>query len=126
MMRMILSGFLLLCSLSVQAADDVTIITVDSSRPDFVVGLPANPSTGYQWTITSYDKKIVKLTASQFIPPRTRLIGAGGKMTFTFVRIKGQPVPKATQMTFTYARSWDKKSGVLKRVRINFVTHGAH
>lgn len=125
MMKMIVSGFLLLCSLSVQA-DDVTIIAVDSSRPEFVVTLPANPTTGYQWTLTSYDKKNFKVTGSQFISPRTRLMGAGGKMTFTFVRHKSTIVPKSTQMTFTYARSWDKTRGSVKHVRVDFVNNVRH
>ena len=124
-MRAILGGFLLLCSLGAQA-DDNTVITVDSSSQQFVVTLPANPTTGYQWTVTSFDKKTFKMTASQFVSPRTRLIGAGGQMTYTFALIKGQSYPKSTQMSFTYARPWDPKSGTLKQVTVNFNKNAKH
>ncbi len=119
-MKAILAGCLLLCSLFAYADKAITM-TVDSSKQQFVVTLPSNPTTGYQWTVASYNKKIFKMTGSQFIAPRTRLMGAGGQMTFTFALNKGQSYPKSTQFHFTYARSWDKNSGTPTHVTVNFV-----
>ena len=124
-MKAILSGFLFFYSLFAHA-DNLTTMTVDSSNPKFVVTLPANPTTGYQWTVTNYDKKILMMTGSKFLAPRTRLMGAGGQMTFTFARVKGKSYPKSTQLSFTYARSWEPKSATLKKVTVNFIGHAAH
>ena len=124
-MKAILSGFLLVCSLFAHAGN-LTTMTVDSNRPTFVVTLPANPTTGYQWTVTNYDKKIFMMIGSKFLGSRTRLMGAGGQMTFTFARVKGKSYPKSTQLLFTYARSWEPKSATLKKVTVNFIGHAAN
>ncbi len=118
-MRANLGGMLLLCSSWGYAADTLTLY-VDSSSPQFVVTLPANPTTGYQWTVSTYDKTMLRLTSSHYIVPKTKLIGAGGEMTFTFALNKGKAYPKATTMSFTYARSWEPKSGTLKQVTVQF------
>ena len=110
---------MLLCSLGGYAADSL-ILTVDPSSPTFVVKLAANPTTGYQWSVATFDKKIFKMTGSHYAAPRTTLIGAGGEMIFTFALTKGQAYPKSTRMSFTYARPWQPKSESLKQVTINF------
>ena len=118
-MKILLSCLLLLCSLCGHANKPLAI-NVDSSKPKFVVTLPSNPTTGYQWVVTKYDQKRLTLVKSKYIAPQTKLIGAGGNMTFTFKRNKGVSYPKATQMKFAYKRSWDPKSETLKTVTINF------
>ena len=119
-MKALLGGMLLLCSLCVNAADAVTM-TVAPNSPQFVVTFAANPTTGYQWVVTTYDKKVLKLTKSIYIPPQTKLMGAGGQMTFTFAPIKGKAYPSSTQMTFTYDRPWEhNNSGAVKQVTVNF------
>ena len=124
-MKIILGSFLFFCSLYVNAANTVTAntvtMTVDSSTPQFVVTLPSNPTTGYQWTVTTYYKKTLQLTRSTYLPPQTKLMGAGGQMTFTFAPIKGKAYPSSTKMTFTYARPWEhNKTGMVKQVTVNF------
>ena len=119
-MKALLGGMLFFCSLCVNASNTVTM-TVAPSSPQFVVTLPANPTTGYQWVVTTYDKKALKLTKSIYMPPQTKLMGAGGQMTFTFAPIKGKAYPSSTQMTFTYARPWEhNKSGTVKQITVNF------
>ncbi len=119
-MRSIIGSFLLWFASWGYAADTL-VLTVDPSLPQFVVTLPANPTTGYQWTVKAYDKKILKIVSSHYIAPKTKLIGAGGQMTFTFALNKNQSYPQATQMSFTYARSWEPKSGTEKHVTIQFI-----
>ncbi len=118
-MKKILTGLLFLWALGVQASDTLTI-SVNKKTPQFMVTLPSNPTTGFQWTVTSYDKKILQLKSSHFVAPQTKLIGAGGQMTFTFAPIKGKSYPDTTKMTFSYARSWEANSGTLKQVVVNF------
>lgn len=121
-MKALIASLLLFCSLCGHAAETSTM-TVDPSSTQFVVTLPSNPTTGYQWTATTYDKKLFNMTGSQYLPPQKQLIGAGGNMTFTFALIKGKSYPKSTQMVFTYARAWDPKSGMVKTVTVNFGTN---
>jgi len=121
LMKTILGGLLLmLYSLCGYTADNKTM-SVDSSRSKFVVSLPSNPTTGYQWKLITYDKKLLKLIKSQYVPPQTKLIGAGGNMAFTFARVKGQSYPKSTYITLTYGRSWEPKNGTVTKMTINFV-----
>lgn len=119
-MKMILSGLLLLCSMFSYAIDSVSIM-IDPMHPQFVVSLPSNPTTGYQWIVKRYDKKRLILVTSHYLAPQTKRIGAGGTMTFTFGLKKGQSIPKTTLMVFTYARPWDSKSGSDKKIRLYFI-----
>lgn len=121
-MRVLLVSFILLGSLNVFAANSVTM-NVSAKTPTFIVTLPSNPTTGYQWTVTKYDQKLFNLAKRQYIAPQTKLIGAGGNMNFTFALKKGMSYPKSTKMAFTYGRSWDPKSGTLKKVTVNFVNN---
>lgn len=117
--KKILGSLLLLGSSWLQAADSLTI-NVNKNSPQFVVALPSNPTTGFQWTVKHYDRKLLQLKSSNYIAPKTKLIGAGGQMTFTFAPIKGKTYPASTKMSFAYARSWEAKQGALKHVTINF------
>ncbi len=118
-MRLILSCLLFLNSLATFSADTLTV-NVDAHRRQFVITLPANPTTGYQWTVKQYDKTLLQLTNSQYHAPDTNLIGAGGQMTFTFSRAKHVTYPKSTTLLFCYARGWESGSGMLKKVTVYF------
>ena len=118
-MRAILASVLILCSAWVNATDTLTI-NVDPAKPQFVVTLPANPTTGYQWKATTYDKKILRMMSRHYVARKTGLIGSGGKMVFTFALIKGKSYPEFTQMEFMYARPWEANAGTSKKVTVNF------
>ena len=118
-MKTILGSILLICSLLANAADTMTL-NLDGVSPEFTVLLPANPTTGYQWTVTKYDKTFLQLTDSHYLPPVSKRMGTGGQMQFTFTRIKGKLYPHNTKMSFTYARSWEPKSKTVKQVTICF------
>ncbi|KGP62862.1 hypothetical protein EP47_05185 [Legionella norrlandica] len=119
-MKILLGCFMLAFSVLAQAGDDVTM-KVSSKDPSFVVSLAANPTTGYQWSIVTFDENLLTLSNSVYEKPQTNLIGAGGKMLFIFNLNKGKTYPKQTKMTFKYARAWEPASGTTKKVIINFV-----
>lgn len=51
------------------------------------VTLKSNPTTGYHWEITSYDRKIIEPVGEPYYtadPGSEGMIGAGGTETFTF------------------------------------------
>lgn len=118
-MRFLPGFFLFIHSLAAFSADTL-IVNVDAHNRQFVITLPANPTTGFQWTVKHYDKAILQLTGSQYHPPKTNLIGAGGMMTFRFSKMKGVEYPKSTTMQFNYARSWGSGSGMMKEVTVYF------
>lgn len=113
---------LLMSLISLNAfANDSLSIDVKQNQPSFQVTLKANPTTGYKWSVVNYDKKLLTLSSSVYQAPKTMLIGAGGKMVFTFTLNKGQVYPAQTKMTFNYARPWEKGSGDVQSVVVNFV-----
>ena len=102
------------------AGDDLTI-NVNASQSSFVVQLAANPTTGYQWKVVKFDKNLLSLLSSHYQKPQTNLIGAGGKMFFTFTLNNGKSYPEKTNIVFKYARSWEPDSSTVKNVTVNFV-----
>lgn len=120
-MKNFLTAILLGMVMTVHAQDPISI-DVNKAKSSFVVTLDANPTTGYQWTVVDYDKELLQLTSSTYRRPDTKLIGAGGKMLYTFTLCKGKKYPDQTAITFLYARSWEKKeSGTLQKVIIHFM-----
>ncbi|AOW57460.1 TPA: protease inhibitor I42 family protein [Legionella pneumophila] len=118
-MKKLFSGLLMGFSALAYANNEV-VINVSSKNPSFVVSLAANPTTGYQWSVVEFDKNLLTLSNSIYEKPKSNLIGAGGKMLFTFNLNKGKTYPAQTKMVFKYARSWEPESGTIKNVTINF------
>ncbi|MBA2709844.1 MAG: protease inhibitor I42 family protein [Tatlockia sp.] len=119
-MKMFLSGFFLLFTFGANAADSVTM-NINPAQKQFLITLPANPTTGYQWSLVNYDQTLLKLKESRFLASKSQLIGAGGKMRFKFEIIKNDNLPSKTQLLFKYQRPWESKGGIGKKVNINFV-----
>lgn len=68
-------------------ANDNPTLNVNVSSPSFEVTLPANPTTGFQWSVVQYNKKLLTLSNSSYEQPKTKLMGAGGKCIL-FLRYK--------------------------------------
>ncbi|MDI1352009.1 MAG: protease inhibitor I42 family protein [bacterium] len=120
-MNYLLGIFILGFSLIANAnANDTLSINVEPKQKTFVVTLDANPTTGYQWSVVTFDKKLINLSASKFVRPQTNLIGAGGSMLFTF-KINDNAHLKTTSIVFKYARPWEHGKGIVKKVRVHFV-----
>lgn len=118
-MKIVCSLVMLFFSLIAQAADDTMTMTIPEQQKQFQITLPANPTTGFQWTIKEFDRQLLRLKKSEYNAPVAKRMGAGGKMVFTFEKIKDTH-PKQTEIVFQYARSWESKDGTLKRVTIDF------
>lgn len=120
-MKLIINICLLLLSFTVYANDDVSI-DVPKGQKSFNVTLAANATTGFEWSVVSYDKDLLQLTASHYQAPKTKLIGAGGQTVFAFNVNKGKIYPAQTVIEFKYARSWERQSAVShKKVIVRFV-----
>ncbi len=115
----LLTGALCLCSWLVHASGTMTI-HVSRSASSFVVKLPANSTTGYQWSVAQFDKTLLDLASQQYVVPNTRMMGVGGNALFTFKLRQGESYPKSTTMLFSYARSWEQSSAKVTKVTVQF------
>ncbi|WP_207386015.1 protease inhibitor I42 family protein [Legionella gresilensis] len=95
-------------------------INLKPTDTQFQVILPANPTTGYQWTLHNYDRSLLRLVSNQFNPPNSKLMGAGGQTVFTFEIIHGAVTPGVTSLVFSYARSWENQGGTSQTVTVRF------
>lgn len=119
MKRLVICLFLSFSALA--HANGYLTLNVNNQNPSFVITVPANPTTGFQWTVVHYNKNLFTLSHSMYERPKTNLIGAGGQMHFTFMLKKGKTYPESTKIVLKYARSWEPGSASVKEVRVNFV-----
>lgn len=105
-------------------ANDNPTLNVNVSSPSFEVTLPANPTTGFQWSVVQYNKKLLTLSNSSYEQPKTKLMGAGGQMHFIFTLQKGVNFPQSTEIQLKYARSCEPSSATLRNIKVNFVKTG--
>lgn len=83
-------------------------IVVKASDPNFVITLSSNPTTGYSWSLKSYDNDLIKPISRKYYPPQTKLLGAGGYEKWFFaVKPAGFIVPQITNVTLIYSRPWE-------------------
>ena len=78
-------------------------IKVEAGRI-FTIRMKSNPTTGYGWQLSNIlDTKIILVT-NAFIPPDSKLMGAGGHEVWTFKAIgEGQ-----VEISMKYVRPWAK------------------
>ena len=119
-MNLLMSFVMMLVPLSVYA-NKALLVNVPKNKSSFVITLEANPTTGYQWSVVSFDKDLLTLSSSYYQGPDSKLIGAGGHMLFTFTLNKEKAYPKTTDLFFSYARPWEKgDTGAKQKVTVHF------
>ena len=74
-----------------------------SAGEEFFVALPSNPTTGYAWTQTVLDGKILAYEGNVFQPPGSSAIGAGGQQIFIYHANRSG----TTSIGFAYARPFE-------------------
>jgi len=76
-----------------------------------VLTLESNATTGYGWQLADpIDPKIIKFISSQYIAPKTELVGAGGKEEWAFETVgKG-----SAKIELKYVRPWEKDQAPVK------------
>lgn len=84
----------------------------------FSIILESNATTGYTWRKEKQAAgRVVTLTDTNYIAPRTNLPGAGGKQRLTF---KAES-PGTEKLTFHYLRPWEKDAEPARTVRFTVV-----
>ncbi|MFN2527840.1 MAG: protease inhibitor I42 family protein [Candidatus Baltobacteraceae bacterium] len=71
---------------------------------DFLIAAPANPTTGYSWTVRVSDPYIVSAEGSAYQGTATVVPGAGGEQVFSF----GAQHSGHATISLAYSRPWEK------------------
>ncbi len=89
--------------------------TMDIRRNETVrISLPENATTGYRWTVESYDPDLLSELPSEAYYPSSTGVGSGGKVVFIF---KGKKSGSGDIMLKQW-RSWEGDSSVITRFHI--------
>jgi inhibitor of cysteine peptidase len=81
---------------------------------DFLIALAANPTTGYGWTATVSNPKVVSADGAAYRAPASKALGAGGEQVLAF---EAQHPGTAT-ITLRYRRPWEKSTPAAQTVTI--------
>ncbi len=79
----------------------VELIRARVNEP-FTISIPANPTTGYNWT-ADYDYVLLAQGKAMYEMSPSRALGSGGTSVFVFTPLK----PGKTTIYFVYKRSWE-------------------
>lgn len=72
-----------------------------TANEQFNVTLDSNPTTGYEWQVSSISNPTVaEFVSGEYIPPESELLGAGGVQVMTFNALQGG----STTIEFEYIR----------------------
>ncbi len=89
--------------------------TLDIRRDETVrITLPENATTGYRWTVESYDRQFLSELPSEANYPATTGVGSGGEVTFIFQAKKSG----TSDIMLKQWRSWEGDSSTIARFHI--------
>ena len=71
---------------------------------ELTIALPANPSTGYGWTVAAIDPAVLIQKGEPDFAAQSNLIGAGGTMTFRFTAAGAGE----SELRLEYQRPWEE------------------
>lgn len=95
-------------------------ISLVASCSRFEVKLPANPSTGFRWTLESYDTEHFIYLETDDVPAATTRMGAPGTRIFYFKQKDKTTCPESTALRFVYSRAWEVDSSSSTEVTVKF------
>ncbi|MGA8533385.1 MAG: protease inhibitor I42 family protein [Candidatus Tumulicola sp.] len=105
-----LTAVALASSSPARALDPHTPVFTDAAQPvavdageDFFIALPSNPTTGYTWTQSIADGKILAYEGNVYQPPSNGLMGAGGQQIFIYHANRSG----STAISLGYARPFE-------------------
>lgn len=109
---------------------DKLAVTVTPDKPEFIIKLKSNPTTGYSWFLREYDGDMMTPVKHQFQHATSQLVGAPGFELWTFkMKKEAFTVPQQTIVRFVYARPWnstDASQMVIFRVTTTSVPSASH
>ncbi len=106
-------------------ASNPNTVYISADHPQFLVQLPSNPTTGYQWYLTEYDARLIQPTGFRYQTDNTRLVGAPGLAIFSFKATDvAFAAPHATTINFAYSRPWENAPGEQKVIYVTTSAKG--
>lgn len=84
---------------------------------NFQVLLNANPTTGFDWRILSYDSTVIEIKKKSFIKSDTQRMGAPGKQVFKFKAIAAG----TTDLRLIYVRPWERATSEADSFRVQII-----
>lgn len=100
-------------------AGPVTTLHVERDAKTFSVCLPANPTTGYRWTVDFSDRTLIRKISEHYTSPSKRL-GSGGETCFVFEKCHQLNSVPTTKLIFKYQRSWEPKPIEVRSIVVEF------
>jgi inhibitor of cysteine peptidase len=94
---------------------DAAQVVAVQAGDDFFVALPSNPSTGYTWTQSIGDGKILAYEGNVYQAPSNGAIGAGGQQIFIYHANRSG----STAISFGYARPFEPNAPPAKTLRFS-------
>ncbi len=88
----------------VKQYSDPNVPITAAVRQEFLLALPANPTTGFTWQLAKPLDPNLMLAETSYTPEEGRIVGAGGTQYWRFEGIS----PGTATITLNYARSWEK------------------
>ncbi len=93
-------------------------IYIKHEQKQFVIQVKAIPTTGFVWSVKSYNKKLFKFEGSEYLKPKNpKLIGAPLQQLFKFKILKS--IVANNKITLSLARSWESKEA--KQVKYSII-----
>ncbi|MGE3919476.1 MAG: protease inhibitor I42 family protein [Gammaproteobacteria bacterium] len=88
--------------------DSKQVINISENQDTFTIVLDSNPTTGYSWNVSSYNKNYIELLEHHYVATKPKLIGSGGKEYWTFKALpKAFKKNRTLKLALLYARPWD-------------------
>ena len=95
-------------------------IVISQKLPQFTITLKSNPSTGFSWSLVTYNQHLITPVSQKYVAPSKKLIGAPGYEVWTFkVNRSAFVVPHTTNIQMRYARPWTKAQASQVSFEIN-------
>lgn len=83
-------------------------LLVMANDPSVSIELPDNPSTGYQWVLTSYDHDLVKPVGAERVKANAQQPGKPGLVIFKFkLQEEAFVVSQRFKINLEYLRPWE-------------------
>ena len=93
---------------------DVQNALIAKVGEEFSIPLESNPTTGYQWQLAyELEEGVLELIGSEYAPPASDLVGAGGVEFWSFRCL----APGKTVIAFKYVRPWEAEEAPVDEQR---------
>lgn len=97
---------------------DAGTIVLAAKDDSFAIGLPSNPSTGYQWQLQRLDKRYLSLLDHVYdTAAPIAMLGVTGEERFVFACVDDS-VMFNTELVLSYTRAWENIAIDTKRFRV--------